>query len=755
MVRLLHHRGGTVTRSSLDKRSGISKRSVIIPILLILMLFSVAGFFVRSIAKNFYYEQKISEASLLARGYAETLALVIDAEYQLDQQMQSTLTVAGATLSKYNEPFSNDVLAEMAESLDVDVIYLYDQDLTLIHSSDGNYIGWRPTEGHAIEKFYTSGMIHYVEDIRPDTVSGILYKYGYHRFPDGKMVQVGILAETISELYAQFDPQYLINSLEEHDNHTKIAFLDNEGKILAASSPDYVGTWVRTAKEGLPILFSEYSHIVWEGTPYLVLRMPIKVKGSLEGSMLLFYDMSEGEKLLHLVALIIGSTFFVFFLLFSYTFIHIYRKNKRIMNIAYHDAVTGLPNQQYFQDLVKTLDNIPLACILINPRNFKLVNIMYGYTYGNEILIQIADVLRSLAESQRHLHVFRLSDDRFILLQESEEEESLLSSLQDTLREAGGRNHELGALEFTIGIATSKSTKHDASLLIKQASIALNATTAEILIQRYDRGLEEILIRKDAIEQELKKAINGKNKVLSLAYQPIVARDGNTIHAFEALGRMESESLGTVPPMEFITLAEERHFIIPLGDTILDMATDFLQTLNQLGERRVQVAINISALQVMDEELPHKIASMAREKQISLSQVELELTETIFSGDLDRIALQLKKLRSLGVQISIDDFGTGFSSLSRLGSLDIDILKLDRMFVESLHEKDDQDLVSDIISMAHHLGKQVVAEGVETEAQKEWLHHAMCDFFQGYLFSRPVPSTEALSLLASQEEQNA
>ncbi len=700
-----------------------------------------------TIAREFYYQEKVKEASLLARSYAESLGIIIDAEYQLDQQMHSTLNVAGAILSKYAEPFTDEVLAEFAEYLEVDVIYLYNQNLELTHSSDSNFIGWQSEEGHPTQNFHASGMMSFVEEIRRNTTSGILYKYGYYRFPDNRMVQVGLLAETISELYAQFDSQYLINELMEHNIHAQIVFLDNAGQIIASSSPDYNEIMVNATKHNLPVMFGEYRNIEWEGTPYLVYRMPIRVKDVLSGSLLLFYDMRVAENLLSGLILVISITLGLFFLLFSYSIMHTHRKNQHIVTIAYHDELTGLPNHRYFNELVSESHSTPLTCLILNPKNFKAINLMYGYAYGNEVLIHISDILSALQNRQENLQVFRISDDRFIILMHSHERQKQTDALIASMQLLGSQYQDVNSLDFSIGIASSYTAGHDPSLLIKQASIALNATSEESFVQEYDSSMEELLLHNDTIEQELKRAIRGEEGILSLAFQPIVNAKSTNIYGFEALARLESPKLGTIPPLEFISLAEQRHLIIPLGDKIIDLATDFLHTIQEHFDENIHVAINISALQVIEKNFTSKLQKLAERKQINLNQVELELTESLFTQDLHFIASQLRELRQLGIYISIDDFGTGFSSLSRLGSLEIDILKLDRLFVTPLGETGDRSLVTDIISMAHHLGKQVIAEGVETEAQRHYLKEAHCDFLQGYLLSKPLAYSDAILLL--------
>ncbi|MGH0052776.1 MAG: putative bifunctional diguanylate cyclase/phosphodiesterase [Sphaerochaetaceae bacterium] len=731
----------------LKRRSGISIRSVIIPILLIMVLFFVAGFYIISTTRDFFYREKNDELALLARGYTESLGTVIAAEYQMDQQMYNTLSAAGTTIRNFKQPFTNEILFEMANDMNVDVMYLYNQDLVLINSSDDSHIGWKPEAGHPVQTFYESGLQSYVEEIRQNMVSGILYKYGYYRLPDERIIQIGLFTEPLSDLYAQFESQHLIDKLMAYSTHTRLAFLDTQGRVIASSDPTHIESLVSTTMTESPLHLDEYRRFSWEGQPYLVLHTSIQDNGTSGGSLLLFYEMTTVEEFLKRLFWVIVITMGMFFILFSYSIIHIHRKNQQIVTIAYHDELTGLPNHRYFQALVAGLSPIPLACLILNPRNFKLLNIMYGYSYGNEVLVHIADALVTLQEHLKTLQAFRLSDDRFIILMHSMESEEQLDSLCTSLQLLGTKYHEEDPLEFSIGIAFTETAGHDPSRLIKQASIALNATTSENPIQRYDSSMEELLLHNDTIEQELKRAIRGEEGILSLVFQPIVHAQDGSIHGFEALARMESPKLGLIPPLEFITLAEQRHLIIGLGEKILDLATDFLQAMQTRFDETIYVAINISALQIMEESFTHKLQDLAQYKQIDLRRVELELTESIFSGDIHHIASQLQNLHQLGVKISIDDFGTGFSSLSRLASLEIDILKLDKMFVSPLSKMKDQELVSDLISMAHHLGKHVIAEGVETENQRTYLQKVQCDLLQGFFFSRPVSFLDALSLL--------
>lgn len=738
-----------------ERKDSMRKRTIIIPLFISLCFFLVTGIWAISIIQNFYYEERLDEARVLASGYAETLSVAMDAQRLLEQYLENTLNAAGLAVSNYPGSFNTDSLSEIARELNVDRIFIYDETLTLSYASDGLNLGWVPEEGHPVRQFFESSKTQYIEDIRKETGSGIPYKFGYYRDDHNVIIQIAVEAEKIYELDARFDSQHLLDQLSQLDNKIAIAYLDEQHTIISSTIQDVLGTYLDFEIYDIPSLAGSFRRIATEDGNYMALNVPMMQNDNSQGTLLLFYELDETEKLISIVSLVIISTILLVFLLEIWVLWGIYKKNQNIQFIAYHDELTGLPNHRYFNEFVSESHGSSLTCLMLNPRNFKAINILYGYSYGNEVLIHIADVLSALQLRQASLQAFRISDDRFIILMHSQSSEKQIDTLIGSLRLLATQYQDVSSLEFSIGIATTDTAGHDPSLLIKQASIALHATTDEIFIQQYNNSMEESLLRKDTIEQELKRAIRGEEGILSLAFQPIVEARDSSIHGFEALARMKSQKLGMISPMEFITLAEQRGLMVPLGDKIIDLATDFLQTIQERFDGNVNVAINVSALQMIEENFTSKLQKLAERKQINLYQVELELTESLFSQDLNLIAKRLKELRQLGIRISIDDFGTGFSSLSRLGSLEIDILKLDRLFVMALSEESEHDLVSDIISMAHHLGKKVVAEGVETTGQKRWLENAQCDLLQGYLFNKPLAPSDAILHLEQEKTHHA
>jgi EAL domain-containing protein (putative c-di-GMP-specific phosphodiesterase class I)/GGDEF domain-containing protein len=733
-----------------------SWRSFVVPSLLILILFLSVGYYVITTIRNFYNHERAEEASVLAKSYTSVLSTVIDAEQQIEDQLNSTLRVAGVTVSKYVQPFSQELLATMASNLDVDVIYLYDENLIVTHSSNGEYLDWTAPEGHPIEAFYHSGADSLVEEIREDTVSGIPHKYGYHRFADGRMVQVGIFASNIKKLYSQFEPQYIVDKLSHDSKHTLLALLDDKGSVIAASDPSLVGNAIQPENIGLPISETQYKLIDWENQEFLAFHLPIVIKEKHAGSLVLFYDLSSVNILMLRISLIVSISLLLFFLYFLFSFLNIYRKNQRILNLAYHDELTGLHNLRYYHQYLSELKSKKVACIVLNPTNFRMLNMLFGYEHGDMVLIGIGEMLTKLSEHYKPSQPFRLSDDRFLMVLSDYQDEQMLTSLCASMLGIKEEAGLFGSIEICLGLVESEGP-YDSTRMLREALIALNATSVTNKIQFYNEHLEEILVERDAIESELNQAISSPTNGLSLVFQPIIESKSGKIRSFEALARLTSQKLGMISPLTFIQIAEQRQLIIPLGKKILSLACDFIAVLQNSGYDSISVAVNISAIQLMHESFVPDLVSLLQEKGVQNQSLELELTESVFTQDMELLSNQLRTIRSLGIRISIDDFGTGYSSLSRLGTLPIDTIKLDKQFVDKLQSNEEQakGLASDIISMAHHIGKVVVAEGVEEQEQRTMLTNMECDLLQGYLFSKPIPAQKALELLESKGELDA
>lgn len=269
-------------------------------------------------------------------------------------------------------------------------------------------------------------------------------------------------------------------------------------------------------------------------------------------------------------------------------------------------------------------------------------------------------------------------------------------------------------------------------------------------IRFYDENLEYLVNRERDIVEALNiiAADDHTNEDLYLQYQPIICLKTGFVAGFEALARLRTEKLGFVSPLEFISVAEKTKLIIPVGEKVIIKAFRFLNKLKERGYDDINVAINISAIQLLKPNFSSRLFELMREMQINPKNIDIEITESVFASDFEKINNIIEKLRDAGLRISIDDFGTGYSSLARQRELKIDCLKIDKFFIDKLLDTDVREAItSDIISMSHKLGHYTVAEGVEYESQLQYLREHGCDMIQGYLISKPLNENDALEFL--------
>lgn len=420
-----------------------------------------------------------------------------------------------------------------------------------------------------------------------------------------------------------------------------------------------------------------------------------------------------------------------------------------------HDALTGLHNRRYMESLFKLDTEVAVqtgsVLIGINLSPLHALNMVYGFQYTWDLVKQIADELNQLTSSKCLL--FNLHENQFVFyLKEVFSREALtdfcgmiaakLRSLLTIERVNGG-----------IGIVELNTTQpNDIDQLLKRVLIASEKaieSPEDFSYSFFDKDMESAIDREGEIKRELAMIASHQDQSrLYLQFQPVLDLKTGRICSFEALARMDSQTYGLVSPQEFIPIAEESKLIIPLGEQIMIEAFRFLAQLHQLGHTSMKVAVNISAIQLLRNGFIESTTRMAREMQIKLTHVILEITESILAVNYQEINAILGKLKQLGIKIAIDDFGTGYSSLARERELNINYLKIDKLFIDKLMELEtDKAITGDVISMAHKLGHVVVAEGVEHEAQRQYLEAHNCDEIQGYLLSRPLDAADAIALL--------
>ncbi|MBP7344526.1 MAG: EAL domain-containing protein [Clostridia bacterium] len=428
------------------------------------------------------------------------------------------------------------------------------------------------------------------------------------------------------------------------------------------------------------------------------------------------------------------------------------KHEERIKYINEHDPLTGLFNQKFLietfsKDLARR-DNSFKALIVIHIRRYSLMLTAYGYSYCESVTKDIAMHLAKISDDSHML--YQLTMDRFAIYVRNFHNKNELMKLCDRIVEILGYNIALKSYGAWVGADIFNEKDNDIQTVLKNATMA--ATSANSInpfgYSFYDVDMESNIMRQENIKDILAAICdNTRRDSFHLEYQPIISRDGS-IHAFEALARINDKTLGNISPVEFIAIAEKRHLIVELGRIILDEACGFIKELQDKGWHDVSVSVNISAIQVLRDDFLTDLKYAINKNAISPEKLILEITESVFAENLEVINNQLAKAQILGIRSAIDDFGTGYSSLSREREIAADIIKIDKFFLDQFLTKDEKELItSDIINLAHKLGQKAVAEGIEHQSQLEYLKRNNCDYYQGYLFSKPVVAKKAIELL--------
>jgi diguanylate cyclase (GGDEF)-like protein/PAS domain S-box-containing protein len=435
------------------------------------------------------------------------------------------------------------------------------------------------------------------------------------------------------------------------------------------------------------------------------------------------------------------------------------RLEAELSRSAFYDGLTGLPNRALLLDRVSHAlsftrpdEAVSIAFILLDLDRFKVINESLGHAAGDRLL---DDVGRRLSECLRPGDtVARFGGDEFAILLDT------VHDADDALRVAERIEHELRApfdldgrdtfVAASLGIALGRAGATEPGDLLRDAEIALYRAKADTTSRHavYEPSMSAAAAERLDLETDLRRAI--ERDEFQLEYQPLVDLATDRVVGLEALVRWQHPTRGLVPPLAFIPLAEETGLIVPIGRWVLETACRRARSwqLEVPGREALQVSVNLSAKQFAQPDLAELVAGILAETGLDPSSLELEITESVLMDESEAGIRALRALREIGVRLVLDDFGTGYSSLSYLKHLPLDTIKIDRSFVVELTGDDaNLPIVHAVISLAHGLGIEVVAEGIETAEQLGWLRQLACDRGQGFYFARPLPAERLTELL--------
>jgi diguanylate cyclase (GGDEF)-like protein/PAS domain S-box-containing protein len=437
----------------------------------------------------------------------------------------------------------------------------------------------------------------------------------------------------------------------------------------------------------------------------------------------------------------------------------------RIRFLAFNDSLTGLPNRgqldERFAMFIEqcSVQRWNFATLFLDLDQVKRVNDSLGHHAGDTLLCEVAArlarICRGDGTGNRYGEAWlaRLGGDEFVIVLhylESGELEHFVSALMATFNEPVLLDAREIRVSASVGVAIYPQDGQTATQLLKNADAAMYfaKNQGRATVRYFDSSLALAADLALETEQELSAAMAQQQFVLF--FQPQLSLDGLRLCGVEALIRWNHPTRGLVSPEYFIRIAEDVHLILPIGQWVMDQALSQVKLWQTAGWREARVAVNLSSNQFRDGDFVQNVVNALERANVSGQCLELELTERMVMGEQSQVLSVLRQLKALGITLSIDDFGTGFSSLSRLRSLPIDLLKIDQSFIEDIPESHSAlAVVTSLIQLAKGLSMQVVAEGVETEAQRECLDLLGCPIAQGYLSARPMAADEFLQWLSA------
>lgn len=427
-----------------------------------------------------------------------------------------------------------------------------------------------------------------------------------------------------------------------------------------------------------------------------------------------------------------------------------------IKKIAYYDELTNLPNRNYLKDEMERQINLnpekSFILFYIDLNDFKNINDIFGYKYGDKLLMTIGNTIKELYHKKGI--VARVGGNEFLIFKTRDNSKSLNEEAETLLNSVNGLWHLDGneiSISVNVGISIYPDDGNNILDIYRNSDIALNKAKLKEKnsYEFFKKSMYDEIFKKSQLEKEIRKAI--KNREFLLYYQPQMDIESNKIVSFEALIRWNSPKLGWVMPGDFIGLAEETSLIVPIGEWVFREVCRQSVIWKNSGYKYDFISINVSTVQLRKNNFVDMVKSIFNETGADPKSIEIEITESVVMESLEENLKIINELRKMGIRVALDDFGSGYSSLNYLKSIPINTLKIDKTFIDGICKNSYENIITEqIIDLAHKMELDVIAEGVEVEEQFKSLKVKNCNKIQGYYFGKPMTAEDASIILKNE-----
>lgn len=713
--------------------------------------FLVGTYFTTAINRNLETVY-INAAINLSENYSQTLSLAEKArnniEYLLEERLITSLLTAERHLD--TATVDQEELSTIKKISHIDEIYIFDMNFEIVMGTESNYISLKLPSNHPLRftDFSESNIVF--EEARESMSSGDVYHYAYLKSNEGYYIQVGLKNDSISYLSEEFNSQQLLETLQSREDiidavlYLNQDFLENKGGPNLYPFDDF-------EKESFDSKFINYRISELNDKKVLQILAPIVVDDVRVGTLIIFQNLDYQEKvimqtfqMLVIIFIIINSIVLALLALN-------YSKKKNIENLSYIDSETGIQNKNSFIEflenhLVKGFDDQHYI-ILIVFNNMTQLKLKYSEEDFEKHLSRF--MLFLISYSSNADQAFQFYDDTIVLYYTSGfSRKQFIKDSENFRRSVSKINPFKGEMEIKIGLLALNDNYTSAHQVTSNISAAIKEIRLETsdTFSIFDRETWESITYRERLQADLRSAyLDNFDNEFFVVYQPIVNRRINKVVGFESLARWKHPKYGLISPEVFIQVAEKSHLIIPLGDRIFELTFKFIQELESNGFNDLRISINVSYAQLKQAHFVKKIKYQLESFNVKASSIAIEVTETLFIDDFEVLNQTLTDLREMGIKVYLDDFGTGYSSLERIKNISLDAIKIDRGFINMIDT--DDSLLSGIFMLTNNLNYDVIAEGVETEAQLKWLEDVNCYVIQGYYYSKPLKKKEAIKYL--------